>query len=130
MKKIIMLIIFSLTLAVTLSVAPTVQAVEVFAPCANTAAASGTVCTDVQNQKSSKSNPVTELLKVALYVLSFVAGIAAVILIIVNSLRLIASGGDANGVKSARSGLIYALVGVAIVASAQSIIIFVLDKVN
>ena len=130
MKKLFLLIVLGLTCFAAFGAAPKVQAIEVFAPCTNTAAATGTVCKDVQSQKSASTNPVNQLLKVVLDILSFIAGIAAIILIIINSLRLIASGGDANGIKTARSGLIYALVGVAIVVSAQSIIIFVLDKIS
>ena len=130
MKKLILLFVFGLSLLFVLTAAPKAQAIEVFGPCNKTAATVGTVCKDVQSQKADQSNPVNRLLKVVLNILSFIAGVAAIILIIVNGLRLIASGGDASGVKTARSGLIYALVGVAIVLSAQLIIIFVLDKVT
>jgi hypothetical protein len=47
----------------------------------------------------------------------------------VSGFRFLTAGGDSNAAASARSGLIYSLIGVAVVASAQLIVIFVLDKV-
>lgn len=87
-----------------------------------------TVCKDVAAQNQAGTNPVIGTLKIVLNVLSFVAGVAAVILLIVNGLRLVLSNGDTNGVKNARSGVIYVLIGLLVVVIAQSIVIFVLDK--
>lgn len=61
-------------------------------------------------------------------VLSVIIGIAAVIVIIVNGLRFITSGGDSNTVSSAKNGILYAVVGLIIVALAQVIVRFVLSK--
>ena len=60
--------------------------------------------------------------------LTAVVGIAAVIAIIINGLRFITANGDANSISSARHGVIYALVGLVIVALAQAIVRFVLAK--
>lgn len=87
-----------------------------------------TVCKDVSAQNQAGTNPVIGTLKIVLNVLSFVAGVAAVVLLIINGLRLVLSNGDTNGVKNARSGVIYVLVGLLVVVIAQSIVIFVLDK--
>mgnify|MGYP006148111657 CR=1 FL=1 len=58
--------------------------------------------------------------------LSAIIGIIAVIMIIINGLRFITANGDANSVSSARNGIIYAIVGLIIVAMAQLIVRFVL----
>ena len=63
-----------------------------------------------------------------LTILNLVIGVAAVIILVVESLRLVASGGKSETVNNARSGIIYALVGLAIAASSQAIVIFVLNK--
>lgn len=72
---------------------------------------------------------ITKVVKVVIQILSLVAGIAAVVMIIVAGLRYITSGGDSSGVSGAKSSLIYALVGLVIVALAQVIVHFVLGKV-
>lgn len=62
-------------------------------------------------------------------ILSLIAGVAAVIMLIVGGFRFITSSGDSNNVASARGTIIYALVGLVIVALAQFIVHFVLAKV-
>lgn len=62
-------------------------------------------------------------------IISVIVGVAAVIMIIINGLRFITSSGDANGVSAAKNGIIYAIVGLVIVALAQVIVRFVLTKV-
>ncbi len=48
-------------------------------------------------------------------------------MIIINGLRFITSGGDSNAVSSAKKGILYAIVGLVIVALAQFIVRFVLN---
>lgn len=61
--------------------------------------------------------------------LTIVVGIAAVILIIVNGLKFITSNGDSNSITSAKQGIIYAIVGLIIVALAQVIVRFVINRI-
>ena len=63
-------------------------------------------------------------------VLSVIVGIIAVIMIIVGGFRYITSGGDSGNVSSAKNTLIYAIVGLVIVALAQFIVHFVLDAIS
>lgn len=60
--------------------------------------------------------------------LSIIVGIAAVIMIIVAGFRYITSAGNQESVKSAKNTLIYAVIGLVIVALAQIIVAFVLDQ--
>lgn len=62
-------------------------------------------------------------------VLSVIIGIIAVIAIILGGAKYITSGGDSGKVSSAKNTVIYALVGLIIVALAQVIVRFVLSKV-
>lgn len=64
-----------------------------------------------------------------LNILSAVIGVAAVVMIILAGFKYITSGGDPSGVKSAKDSLIYAIVGLLVVAMAQTIVRFVLHAV-
>lgn len=63
-------------------------------------------------------------------IFSFVVGAIAVIMIIYGGFRYITSGGDSNSVGSAKNTLIYAIIGLIIVALAQIIVSFVLTQTN
>ncbi len=93
-------------------------------------AAESTPCKDVKTQNSSSSNPIVSIIKAAIDIVSKVVGMAAVIGIIVSSIRLIIANGDSNSVASARTGLLYSLIGVAVTVLAQVIVAFVLKDVN
>ena len=60
-------------------------------------------------------------------IFSFIVGIAAVIMIIYGGFRYVTSGGDSGRVGSAKNSLIYAIVGLIIVALAQVIVHYVLS---
>lgn len=68
---------------------------------------------------------VTTAVHTAIEILSMVAGIAAVVMVIIAGFRYTTSGGDSGRVASAKSTLIYALVGIAIAVLAQVIVHFV-----
>lgn len=69
------------------------------------------------------------ILKTVINIFSLIVGVAAVIMIIVGGLRYITSGGDATSTKGAKDTIIYAIIGLVIVALAQVIVRFVLTKV-
>lgn len=77
---------------------------------------------------SDNGSGLTGVIKVIINILSIVAGVAAVIMIIIGGLRYITSGGDSSGVASAKNTIIYAVVGLVVVAMAQFIVRFVLGK--
>ena len=82
---------------------------------------------------TNESDPNQTLRKVAttiVNILSVVVGIIAVIMIIVGGFKYITSGGDSGNVSGAKNTLIYAIVGLIIVALAQFIVHFVLDNVG
>jgi hypothetical protein len=80
------------------------------------------------NCGGGQGTALNHTLSFALSTLSLVAGVAAVIMIIIAGLKMITAQGDASAVASARNTLIYALVGLVIVALAQVIVHFVLSK--
>jgi len=63
-------------------------------------------------------------------VFSIIVGVVAVIMIIVGGFRYITSGGDSNNISAAKNTIIYAIIGLIIVALAQFIVQFVLNKVT
>jgi len=60
-------------------------------------------------------------------IFSVIVGIIAVIMIIFGGFKYITSGGDSGNVSGAKNTLIYAIVGLIIVALAQFIVRFVLN---
>ena len=70
------------------------------------------------------------VLKAIVNILSAIVGVAAVIMIIVGGFRYITSGGDANAVSGAKKTVIYAVVGLVLVAMAQFIVHFVIGAAS
>lgn len=81
---------------------------------------------DQQPGQPSINSTVTLVINI----LSFIVGLAAVIVIIIAGLRYITSGGDSNSVSGAKNAIIYAVIGLVIVALAQVIVQFVLNRVT
>jgi Type IV secretion system pilin len=54
--------------------------------------------------------------------------VAAVIAIIISGLRYVTSAGDSNSINGAKNTILYAVIGLVIVAMAQIIVKFVLGK--
>lgn len=78
----------------------------------------------------SGTGPTVEsTIAVVINVLSLIVGVIAVIMIIIAGLRYITSGGDSNSTKGAKDTILYAIIGLVVVAMAQVIVRFVLSKV-
>lgn len=73
---------------------------------------------------------VNSLLTTVINIFSLVVGIVAVIMIIVGGFKYITSGGDSGNVTGAKNTILFAVVGLIIVALAQFIVRFVLSKVT
>lgn len=63
-------------------------------------------------------------------ILSAIVGIVAVIMIVVGGFRYITSGGNEASVTGAKNTILYAVIGLIIVALSQIIVRFVLGKVT
>jgi cytochrome bd-type quinol oxidase subunit 2 len=61
---------------------------------------------------------------------SIIVGVVSIIMIIYGGFRYITSGGDSGKVGNAKNTLIYAIVGLVIVALAQLIVHFVLNQAS
>jgi hypothetical protein len=91
--------------------------------------ASNTTC-DSSASGAEANAKITDILKTVINIFSLVVGAAAVIMIIIGGLRYITSGGESSNVSTAKNTIIYAIVGLVIVALAQFIVHFVLGKVS
>jgi len=78
---------------------------------------------------AASKSVVSDLVSTVVNVLSLIIGAVAVIMIIVAGFRYVTSAGESSKVASAKSGLIYAIVGLVVAALAQFIVHFVLNKV-
>lgn len=76
------------------------------------------------------TDKINNIITVVINAFSLVVGIASVIMIIIGGLRYIISGGEAGNVTSAKNTILYAIIGLVVVALAQFIVKFVLAKVT
>ncbi len=74
------------------------------------------------------SGGIEDLIKTIINVFSAIVGSISVIMIIIGGFRYITSGGDSNSVGGAKNTILYAIVGLIIVAFAQIIVQFVLQR--
>ncbi|HSW99361.1 MAG TPA: pilin [Candidatus Saccharimonadales bacterium] len=112
-----------LTLAFSIAFPPMLQHAAAQTPadevCAGIATASGAGC---NGSDTSLNNVVAN----GINILSVVIGIAAVIMIMVAGFKMITAQGDSGSISSAKNTLMYAIIGLVIVALAQGIVHFVL----
>jgi uncharacterized membrane protein len=93
--------------------------------------ASDAVCDTLTQAGESCDGSRSTIQKVvgfALTTLSWLAGIIAVIMLIVSGLRFMTASGDPQSISSAKRGVIFALVGIVVVIISQSIVRFVVNK--
>ena len=77
---------------------------------------------------AGSSTKLEGLIRTIINVFSAIVGSVSVIMIIIGGFRYITSGGDSNNVGGAKNTILYALVGLVIVAFAQVIVQFVLQR--
>lgn len=71
---------------------------------------------------------ISNLVKAVVNILSIIVGIAAVIMIIIGGLKYVTSAGDSGSITSAKHTIVYALVGLIIVALAQFLVHYVIKQ--
>ena len=96
--------------------------------CTGTTDASGGDTGDCTN--TSATDKLKSLAASIVNLISIVVGIVAVIMIIFGGFKYITSGGDSSNVSGAKNTLVYAIVGLIIVALAQFIVHFVLSSAS
>jgi hypothetical protein len=129
-----LLAIFSLVLCLMMPAAPALAAYDPL----------GGVCGSIKQGDTSSSEPDSTCdgssgtkatdpnatLRKVTNIIAVIAGVAAVIIIIVSGIQYITSGGNAQQASTARLALIGALLGLIIIVAARSIILLVLSRVK
>jgi len=82
------------------------------------------------NNTSGGDTSISHVIKTIVNIVSIIVGAVAVLMIIVGGFRYVTSGGSAEGTKAARQTIVYAIIGLVVVALAQIIVHFVLNNVN
>ena len=77
---------------------------------------------------SSPNDTVNETITLGLNIFSAIVGIIAVVMIIVGGIKYITSSGDSGNITSAKNTIMYAVIGLVVVALAQIIVKFVLER--
>lgn len=88
---------------------------------------SGNEC-QFNNGSTAPEEKLNQLVASVVNLFSVVVGVVSVIMIIYGGFRYIISGGDTGNVTSAKNTILYAIIGLVIVAFAQFIVKFVLAK--
>jgi Na+/phosphate symporter len=89
----------------------------------NTAGQCQAVGTDATTQINNIVHTIVNLL-------SFIVGIVAVIMIMIGGFRYITSGGNDTSVTAAKNTILYAVIGLVVVALAQILVRFTLSKLT
>jgi hypothetical protein len=77
---------------------------------------------------SGTGDRLTNLIKLVINIISIIVAVVAVIMIIFGGLKYITSGGESSNVSGAKNTILYAIIGLVVVALAQFVVRFVLDK--
>jgi hypothetical protein len=100
-----------------------------YAACGNSSAAQQvSTGIDETTNASCDASGVNKAISLAVDILTVIVGAAAVIALIWSGFKYITSGGDTNKVANAKSTLIYAIVGIAVVGLAQVLVHLVLTN--
>ena len=79
------------------------------------------------NNKACADKRVNSIFTTAIIILTYIIGVVSVIMIMVGGFKYITSNGDSNSVSNAKSTIIYAMVGLVVVALTQFLIRVVLN---
>jgi hypothetical protein len=93
----------------------------------NAAANGGTQSGCAEGATGSATAGIKHLAAQIVNIFSIIVGIVAVIFIIYGGFKYITSGGDSGNVTTAKNTIIYAIIGLVIVALAQFIVHYVLN---
>jgi magnesium-transporting ATPase (P-type) len=105
----------------------TVSLAAVTSPIVFAGSARDDILTSV-NSTDPDGPTVNNAISAAITIFTIIVGVVAVVMMIVGGYKYITSGGDANKVAQAKSTVMYALIGVALVVVSQVLVRFVIAK--
>lgn len=85
-------------------------------------------CLDDNGNPFTGDSVATSIKKV-INILLYIAGIIAVIYVVIAGFRYVTSNGDSGAITKAKNTVIYALIGLAVAVMAYAIVNFVLDNI-
>jgi len=92
--------------------------------------ASGTAQAACANAPTTAANNISSTLENVINIASLIAGALAVIMLIIGGIRYASSSGNEQAIAGAKRTIIYALIGLVIVAMAQVVVHFVLHNLT
>ena len=88
----------------------------------------GAECPATSEQEGQDA--VNKIITLVINIFSIAVGVVSVIMIIIGGFKYITSGGDSGNVTGAKNTILYAIIGLVVVALAQLIVKFVLGKAS
>jgi len=132
LKRMAVVIVTAVTMGFAFFAAPLASAATTTQ--SSTSAAANQVCAGIAATGSAGCNgsdtSLNSIIGIAINIFSIIIGITAVIMIMTAGFKYITSNGDSGQIGSAKNTLIYSIIGLIIVALAQSIVHFVLNRVT
>lgn len=123
MKKRIVLALMSLGVAGILSL-------SVVSNNAYAQVSSGINAATTNEMKNKQIDGANGVIRVISNILIWVVGIVAVIMIVWSGIKYMTAAGDSSKLASAKSSLIYAIVGLIVAIMAYAIVNFIMDRLN
>lgn len=90
----------------------------------------GAELTDPDASPVNAEDQINTIISQIINLFSLVVGVISVIMIIIGGLKYITSGGDSGNVTNAKNTILYAIIGLVIVALAQVIVRFVIERIT
>lgn len=115
------------TLVASVAVPQMVAAVDPFGGACNNGGGNSAICQTRGSGADPIAGPNGAIVSITT-ILAIVAGIVAVIFIIIGAIKYVTSGGDSSSVSSAKSTIIAALIGLVIAALARPIVTFIVGR--
>lgn len=128
-KNILAALSVSMAFAMPVAMPALVHAEEANIPgnlCAGASLNVNGTCDDTSGTAAKEK--VNNILTTVINIFSLVVGVVAVIMIIIGGLKYITSGGDSGNITGAKNTILYAIIGLVVVALAQVVVKFVLAK--
>ncbi len=79
---------------------------------------------------SGAETTISDTVRLGIQILILLVTAISIVMIIIGGIRYVTSQGDPGSTKSARDTIIYAVIGLAIAAVAQIIVLFVVDQLT
>lgn len=132
MKNII-LILLIISLGVMFTSEKTYAISALSSVCTGGSVSNGALCTDYNNNANKinsnpRNNPIVDIIKTVITIISVAIGIVSVIMIMIGGLRMILSNGDPQTIARSRESIIYAIIGIVVAITAEGIVIFVVSR--